>query len=106
MSKGLSDPFGEPRPEQRGFVDPFAYSNMGSLAVPIHKTCDGAASWEDTVADMLAVIANLTDPADSAMSGRLKRDNCEVLEQMRQAKRDAWWTIEHRLGDRDRELRE
>ena len=37
MSKGLSDPFSEPRPEQRGFADPFAYSNMGSLAVPIRR---------------------------------------------------------------------
>jgi hypothetical protein len=51
------------------------------------------------VADMLAVIANLTDPADTAMSERFKRDNREMLEQMRQAKRDAWSTIEHRLGD-------
>jgi hypothetical protein len=25
---------------------------------------------------------------------------------MRQADRDAWSTVEHRLGDRDRELRE
>ena len=53
---------------------------------------------------MLAVIASLTDPADTAMSERFKRDNREVLEQMRQAKRDAWSTIEHRLADRDREL--
>jgi len=62
--------------------------------------------WGRHVADMLAVIASLTDPADTAMSERFKRDNREVLEQMRQAKRDAWSTIEHRLGDRDRELRE
>jgi hypothetical protein len=34
------------------------------------------------------------------------RRNREVLEQMRQAERDAWSTDEHRLGDRDRELRE
>jgi hypothetical protein len=53
------------------------------------------------VADMLAVIANLTDPADTAMSGRFKRDNREVLEQIRQGDREAWPSVEHRLCDRD-----
>jgi hypothetical protein len=46
----------------------------------------------------------LNDPADPYTNGRFKRENREVLEQMRQADRDARLTIEHRLGDR--ELRE
>jgi hypothetical protein len=37
---------------------------------------------------------------------RLKRENREVLEAMQQRDRDAWSSVEHRLGDRDRELRE
>jgi hypothetical protein len=74
--------------------------------VPIRKLPDGAPSWEDPVADVLRAIANLSDPADTAMSGRSKRDNRDTLEQMRQADRDAWSTIEHRLADRDRQLRE
>jgi ppGpp synthetase/RelA/SpoT-type nucleotidyltranferase len=41
-----------------------------------------------------------TTPPSMALQG----ENREVLEQMRQAKHDAWSTIEHRLGDR--ELRE
>jgi hypothetical protein len=40
------------------------------------------------------------------LGSRLKRANRDVLDQMRQAARDAWVTVEHRLGDRDRELRE
>jgi hypothetical protein len=48
----------------------------------------------------------LTDPVDTATSGRFKRENREVVEQMRQADCQAWSTIEHRLGDRERQLRE
>ena len=57
-------------------------------------------------ADMLRVVAGLNDHDDTAINGRFKGENREVLEQMRQAERDAWSTIEHRLSDRDRELRE
>ena len=57
-------------------------------------------------ADMLRVTADLNDRDDTAINDRFKGENREVLEQMRQTKRDAWSAIEHRLGDRDRELRE
>ena len=48
----------------------------------------------------------LTGPADTAINGRFERDNREALEQLRQSNRDAWSASEHRVGDRDRELRE
>jgi len=54
---------------------------------------------------MLRVIAGPVDPDDTAPNGRFKRDNREALEQMRQADRDAWASVEHRLGDRDGQLR-
>ena len=72
----------------------------------IRRLPDGAPDWEEVTADMLRVIADLNDPDDTAINGRFESGNREVLEQMRQAERDAWSTIEHRLGDRDRELRE
>ena len=59
-----------------------------------------------TIEPLLRVIADLNDPDNTAINGRFESGNREVLEQMRQAERDAWSTIEHRLGDRDRELRE
>ena len=52
------------------------------------------------------VIAGLNDRDDTAINGRFKGENGDVRGQMRQAERDAWSTVEHRLGDRDRELRE
>jgi len=52
------------------------------------------------MAEMLRVIADLADPA---MSGRFNRD---VLDQMHEGDRDAWLSVERRLADRDRELRE
>jgi hypothetical protein len=36
------------------------------------------------------------DRDDTAINGRFKGENREVLEQMRQAERDAWSTVEHR----------
>jgi len=54
---------------------------------------------------MLRVIASVADPDDTVVRGRFKRENLEVLEEMRQADRDAWSTPEHRLA-RDREVRE
>ena len=51
-------------------------------------------------------VEGLNDPADTAPSGRFKRDNRDTLEKMRKADRDAWLTVEHRLADRDRQLRE
>jgi hypothetical protein len=98
----------------RGFADPFGYSDLrepdqrerGSLAVPIRKLPDGGPDWEETAADMRELIATLTDPADMAMNGRFKRDNRDVLDQMRDGDRDAWNSVELRLADRDRERRE
>jgi hypothetical protein len=54
---------------------------------------------------MLRFIAGLSDPDDTSVGGRFKRDNRDTLEQMRQAHHNAWSTID-RLGDRNRELRE
>jgi hypothetical protein len=76
------------------------------LALPIRKLSDGAVSWEDTFADMRRVIANLSDPADTAMSGRFRRDNRDTLRQMRRTNPDAGSTVEYRLPDRDCQLRE
>jgi hypothetical protein len=47
-----------------------------------------------------------SDPDDTPLSGRFKRDNRDTREQMRQGHHNAWSVIEHRLGDRDRELQE
>jgi len=74
--------------------------------VPISKYPDGSTSWEDTVADMLRVIADLTDLDDTVATGRFVNANRAALEEMREADRDAWGTVMHRLGDRERELRE
>lgn len=71
--------------------------------MPIRILSDGAPDWEDTVADMLRVIADLTDSADTAISGRFKRDTFEAL---RQADRDKRSAVEHCLADRGRELHE
>jgi hypothetical protein len=64
------------------------------------------ARWEEMTADMLRVTADLNDRDDTAINDRFKCENGDVRGQMRQAERDAWSTVEHRLGDRDRELRE
>lgn len=108
----FTDPFGA-RAEGEGGEDdgdPFAYSDLRNgldgVRVAVSKYPDGSPSWEDTVADMLRLIAELDDPEDTAATGRFKRANREVLEEMRQADRDAWNTVELRLADRDRELRE
>jgi hypothetical protein len=91
-------------------ADPFGYSDLrGSddeLRVPVSKFPDGSTSWEDTVADMVRVIIDLTDPEDAAPTGRFKRANRETLEEMRLNDRDAWNTVELRLADQYRELRE
>jgi hypothetical protein len=104
----FTDPFGarDGAEEDESGGDPFDLSGDDELFVPISKWPDGSPSWEDTVADMLRVIAELTDPEDTAATGRFARANRETLEAMRQADRDAWGTVQHRLGDRDRELRE
>jgi len=74
--------------------------------VPISKYPDASTSLEDTVADMLRVIADLTDLEEHREHWPLQARNRDALEEMRQADRDAWTTVMHRLGDRDRELRE
>jgi hypothetical protein len=43
---------------------------------------------------MLHVIAELTDPEDTATTGCFKRANRDALDQMRQGDRDAWATVE------------
>jgi hypothetical protein len=67
---------------------------------------DDQINCEDTAADMLRVIVGLAYPDDTATNGRFKREHRHTPEQIRQADRDAWTTVEHRLGERDRELRE
>jgi hypothetical protein len=104
----LRGPFGGEKgaTEEKGFGDPFGYSDLrdpDSLAVPILKLPDGGPDWEETAAAMRVKIAELTDPASN---GRFKADNRAVLDQMRDDDRDAWNSVELRLGDRDRELRE
>jgi hypothetical protein len=43
---------------------------------------------------------------DTAGNDRFQPDNREVLEQMRDGDCDAWNSVQLRLGERDRELRE
>jgi hypothetical protein len=105
----MRDPFGTRAAEDGDGEDPFAYSELrgdDQLVVPISKYPDGSTSWEDTVADMLRVIADLTDLDDTVATGRFVNANRAALEEMREADRDAWGTVMHRLGDRERELRE
>ena len=105
----MRDPFGTRAAEDGDGEDPFAYSELrgdDQLIVPISKYPDGSISWEDTVADMLRVIADLTDLDDTVATGRFVNANRAALEEMREADRDAWGTVMHRLGDRERELRE
>jgi hypothetical protein len=85
--------------------DPFGYSDLRSLGVAA-SLGDGEPDWEETAANMRAIIAKLSNPANTAKGGRFKRDNRDTLQQMPQGDRDAWSSVEHRLGDRDRELRE
>lgn len=77
-----------------------------SLAVAIRKQSGSKTDWEGTAADMIAVIDAITDPADTRANGRFKQENREALEEMRKGDRTAWSTVEYRLGDRARELRE
>jgi hypothetical protein len=84
-----------------------AGGDEASLTVPLVKMTDGGPDWEETAAEMRVCIATLDDLADTdPAGGRFKRDNAELLEQMRQCDRDAWTSVELRLADRDRELRE
>jgi hypothetical protein len=89
------------------FGDPFRNSGLCEpLAVPIRKLPVGGPDWEEPAADMLATIASPTDPAETATNGCAKRDNHDALQQMRQVDRSVWAAGEHRLADRNRELRE
>jgi len=107
----FTDPFGQ-RADDEGEGeprdDPFGYSDLrgdDQMVVPISKYPDGSISWEDTVADMVRVIIDLTDPEDAGPAGRFKRANRDTLEEMRLNDRDAWNTVELRLADQYRELR-
>ena len=57
--------------------------------MPISKYPDASTSWEDTVADMLRVIADLTDLEEHREHWPLQARNRDALEEMRQADRDA-----------------
>jgi integrase/recombinase XerD len=92
--------------DERLLEDLSRCSDLPSFAVPIHKAAGGKIDWQGTARDMLAAIAELTNPADTAATGRFNRANRDTLDQMRQADRDAWGAVMHRLGHRDRELRE
>jgi hypothetical protein len=58
---------------------------QGNLAVKIRRLPDGAPDWDETTADMQRMIAGVADPDDTCVCGRFKRENREVLEEMRQA---------------------
>jgi len=86
--------------------DLFGCRDLRSLALPIRSLPHGAPDWEEPAANMWGVIAGLADPDDTATNGRLKRKNRATLEPIRLTDRDAWSSVEHRIADRDRELRE
>jgi hypothetical protein len=77
-----------------------------SLAVPLVRMKDGGPDWEETAAEMRVKVALITDPADTGFDDRFKKANRDVLDQMREGDRDAWMSVERRLGDRDPGLRE
>jgi hypothetical protein len=77
-----------------------------SLTVPLRKAPGNKTDWQGTAQDMVAVIAGLTDLADTGNDGRFKRDNRQGLELMRTGDKNAWSTVEYRLGDRERQLRD
>jgi len=54
------------------------------------------------------VIAGLASRDDTAGNGRFQRerDNRAVLDEIRDGDRDAWNSVQLRLGERDRELRD
>jgi hypothetical protein len=103
----LREPFGENRTAEEDWLkDDFLYIDLRSLAMKIRGLPDGAPDWVAKTAEMLRVFAGLTDPNETAVSGQFKRENREVLEEMRQADCDTWSIVEHHFGDRDRKLRE
>jgi hypothetical protein len=71
------------------------------LTVRIRSLPGGAPDRGDRAAGIRRVIARLDDPGDTDANGGFKRQNREVLERMRRADREAWASVEHRLGDRD-----
>ncbi len=119
LRTGLDD--GPPLPRQQATVPPRARETAQgkgnvrvdppiqeplSLEVPIRAIAgQGATDWAGTAEDMRKRIAKLTSPADTASDGRFKRDNRKTLDDMRNADRDAWGTIEYELGQRDLKLR-
>ena len=54
----------------------------------------------------VSVIAGLASRDDTAGNGRFQRDNRAVLDEIRDGDRDAWSSVQLRLGERDRELRD
>ena len=76
----------------------------GSLVVPLRKAAGGKADWEGTAADMEALIATLTDPAQTAPNGGFMAANRQTLELMRSGNKNAWSTVNYRLNDRYRVL--
>jgi hypothetical protein len=67
-----------------------------TLAVETRRLPDGAPDWEGATAEMLRVIGGLNDPDDTASNGRFKRENREVLDQLRQADRAGGGTLRER----------
>jgi hypothetical protein len=56
---------------------------------------------QETAAETRQVIAGLMSRHDTASNGRFQRRNRAVLDQMRDGDRDAWNTVQLRLGDHD-----
>jgi hypothetical protein len=108
QERRLSEPFGENRIAEGDWLkDQSRYIDLRSRAMQIRGLPDGAPDWVATTAEMLRVFTGLTDPDDTAVGGRFKRENREVLEERRQADCDTSWSIvEQHFGDRDRKLRE
>ncbi len=71
-----------------------------------YKAAGKATNWKGMAADMVAKIATLTDPADTAPApdGRFLRDNGQTLELMKVGDRDAWSEVSYRLNNRHRVL--
>jgi hypothetical protein len=78
-----------------------------SLAVAIRPgPRQGTSDWPGIVKDLLAVIAGITDPADTGPRGRFKWQNRSTLEGLRIADRQAWGYVQQQLAERYRQLRE
>jgi hypothetical protein len=77
-----------------------------SLAVDIapYKTAGGATNWDGVKAEMERMIADFTDPTQTAPSGGFLAANRNTMELMRVGNKTAWSAVSYCLNNRHRVL--